>query len=117
MAYYITDILWGFLASFKIKTFAYIDTQIYFAVIVLSVFLWGRYVIAYLEEKNLFTRIPYYTSLTIFILVLVVLVINLFIPIVFNKTNIIGKIIITAVILFKKAEMKNINKPNNKKAI
>ena len=83
MAYYITDILWGFLASFKIKTFAYIDTQIYFAVIVLSVFLWGRYVIAYLEEKNLFTRIPYYTSLTIFILVLVVLVINLFIPIVF----------------------------------
>lgn len=83
MAYYITDILWGFLASFKIKTFAYIDTQIYFAVMVLSVFLWSRYVIAYLEEKNLFTRILYYTSLTIFILVLVVLVINLFIPIVF----------------------------------
>lgn len=83
MAYYITDILWGFLASFKIKTFAYIDTQIYFAVMVLSVFLWGRYVIAYLEEKNLFTRILYYTSLTIFVLVLVVLVVNLFIPIVF----------------------------------
>ena len=83
MAYYITDILWGFLASFKIKTFAYIDTQIYFAVMVLSVFLWSRYVIAYLEEKNLFTRILYYTSLTIFVLVLVVLVVNLFIPIVF----------------------------------
>ena len=83
MAYYITDILWGILASFKIKTFAYIDTQIYFAVMVLSVFLWGRYVIAYLEEENLFTRILYYTSLTIFVLVLVVLVVNLFIPIVF----------------------------------
>ena len=65
MAYYITDILWGFLASFKIKTFAYIDTQIYFAVMVLSVFLWGRYVIAYLEEENYHTSPARYINLTV----------------------------------------------------
>ena len=34
------------------------------------------------------------------------------IPIVFNKTNTIGKIINTAVILFKKADIININNPN-----
>ena len=34
------------------------------------------------------------------------------IPIAFNRTNIIGKTIKTAVILFKKAETKNISNPN-----
>ena len=78
-----SDILWGQFDALHLTTLGYIDTVIYFTTMDLSVFLWSRYVIDFLEENNRFTKILYTTSLVIFIAILLVLIINLFVPIAF----------------------------------
>ena len=83
MAYFLSDILWGQFDALHLTTLGYIDTVIYFTTMDLSVFLWSRYVIDFLEENNRFTKNLYTTSLVIFIAILLVLIINLFVPIAF----------------------------------
>ncbi len=83
LIFYLADILWGGFYALKIKVFAYIDTNLFFVTMMLSVFLWTRYVIAYLDEKNWFSKLLYWSGIIIFIYEVVILVINLFIPFVF----------------------------------
>ena len=54
--FYIADIAWGLLFDLKIAPFAYIDTIIFFLLMVTSVFLWTRYVIAYINKKRFSVR-------------------------------------------------------------
>lgn len=84
MIFYLADILWGAFYALKIRFFVYLDTNLFFITMMLSVFLWIRYVIAYLEENNWFSKVLHYTGVCIFIFEIIVLIINLFVPIVFS---------------------------------
>lgn len=81
--FYLTDILWGVFYSLKIRPLEYIDTNLFFIAMMLSVFLWIKYVISYLNEKNLFSKILYYVGAGIFVFEIIVLIINIFLPVVF----------------------------------
>ncbi len=83
MVYYIADILWGFLSDLKILPLVYADTVIYFAVMLLSVLLWTRYVVSYLNKDNSFSTIMIISGWAIFIFEIIILIINFFYPIVF----------------------------------
>ena len=49
LAYYITDASWGIVAGLGWTTLLYIDTIFFFLSLVAFVFMWSRFVIAYLE--------------------------------------------------------------------
>lgn len=87
LAYYITDIAWGILEEQHLYFCLYIDTSIYFIAMALTVFLWTRYVIAYLENKNSFGSFLFYAGYIFFIFALVALAINFFYPIIFTLTE------------------------------
>ena len=84
MIFYIADILWGLFYTLKIRPLMYVDTNLFFITMMLSVFLWTRYVTAYLNEKNLFSKLLKYAGIAIFIYEIIILIINFFIPVVFE---------------------------------
>ena len=84
MIFYIADILWGLFYTLKIRPLMYIDTNLFFITMMLSVFLWTRYVTAYLNENNLFSKLLKYAGISIFIYEIIILIINIFIPVVFE---------------------------------
>lgn len=62
LSYYITDALWGILAARGLTTLLFMDTTVHFAAMVAAVMLWTRYVVAYLENDNVFGRILYHVG-------------------------------------------------------
>ena len=93
--YYMTDILWGYFYGNRWVIPTFIDTTIYFMSMVVSVLLWTRYVVSYLENEGWFGKILLYSGWSIFSYELIALIINLFIPVVFgfdeNKEYIPGQ--------------------------
>lgn len=83
MIFYICDALWGILYEAKLITAVYIDTFIYFAIMAVSVFLWTRYVISYLNENSIFLKFLSYAGWAYILIDGILLIINLFIPIKF----------------------------------
>ena len=61
-----------------------IDTNLFFVTMMLSVFLWTRYVIAYLNENNWFSKLLHYSGIIIFAYEVIILIINVFFPVVFQ---------------------------------
>ena len=61
----------------------YLVTNLFFITMMLSVFLWTRYVTAYLNENNWFSKLLKYSGIAIFIYEILILIINFFIPVVF----------------------------------
>lgn len=57
--YYLLDASWGYVYDKRIMPLAYLSTTLFFASVALSVFLWTRYVIAYLGTEKLFCRLLY----------------------------------------------------------
>ncbi len=84
MAYLITDMLWGILDSHRLTTANFINTSIHFIVMAAAVMLWTRYVISYLEKKNLFSSILYYSGSTFLGLVILAVIVNIFRPVIFS---------------------------------
>ena len=82
-AYYITDMLWGFLDSVHLMSLLYIDTEIYFIAMALGIFLWTQYVVVYLEENREFSFFLQCAGVLFFIIEAIIVFINLFIPILF----------------------------------
>ena len=95
MVYYVSDILWGILYDYRIIIPTYIDTVIYFSSMVVSVLLWTRFVVAYLDNNGRFSRILIYSGYTILLYEIIALMINFFMPIVFmfdeNKVYVPGQ--------------------------
>ena len=56
LIFYIADLMWGFLVDAKIRLFAYTDTMLFFITMALSVLLWTRYVVAFLDKNGLRPR-------------------------------------------------------------
>ncbi len=87
MAFYILDALWGILYINKLKLLVFIDTELYFLSMAAAVFLWTRYVIAYLNDNSLWIKIVFYVGRIFLIFEIVVLILNIFWPIVFWLDN------------------------------
>ena len=84
LLYYIVDVLWGFLFDLKIVPLVYADTVLYFLSMGLTVFLWMRFTVAFLNRDNLFSKILTYAGWGIFIFETVTVVVNFFIPVMFS---------------------------------
>ena len=83
MSYYVTDLLWGILEANRLTAVLFADTTIHFIAMAAAVMLWTRYVISYLDEQNLFSKFLYYAGLLFLGFEIIVVVINLFYPIMF----------------------------------
>lgn len=85
ICYYLVDILWGvmYVLDFTPKILAFIGTELYFIAMVTSVFLWTRFVIAYLKRENIFSTIIFHAGWIFMVLEFIALIINIFVPIVF----------------------------------
>ena len=82
--YYVTDILWGILYEHGLILLTYIDTMIYFGVMVLSVLLWTRFVVSYLDNKKNFGKFLLGSGWILMTYQIIVLIINLFHPVAFG---------------------------------
>lgn len=82
--YYIVDVLWGVFYDYRLSPFSYIDTVLFFASMGLTVFLWMRYIVAFLDQRSDFCILLRYSGATIFGIQIIALIINLFCPIVFR---------------------------------
>ncbi|MBR6245628.1 hypothetical protein IKR20_08700 [bacterium] len=83
MSYYVTDALWGILDDYRMTAFQFADTTVYFAAMAASVLLWTRYVVDYLEGRNVFDTILLYTGWVFFAFEIVVITVNIFYPVMF----------------------------------
>lgn len=83
LIYYLTDAFWGILDAHRLTALQFADTTIYFIAMAAGVMLWTRYVVSYLEEKNVFGRILYDVGIVFLVLELFALAINLVYPIMF----------------------------------
>ncbi len=83
MSYYVSDVLWGFLYDTKIVPLVYADTVLYFWTLGLSLFLWMRFTVAFLNKNDIFSKILSYTGWSIFVFEIVTIIVNFFIPIMF----------------------------------
>ncbi len=84
MVYYVIDAFWGTFYEFRLIPLLWIVTTLYFGSMAVSVFLWTRYVIAYLNREKKFKTILFFMGWIFMLLEAVVLVINCFHPIVFT---------------------------------
>ena len=83
LAFYFTDLLWGFLAESKIRVLAYCDTMLFFVLMALSVLLWTKFVAAYLGKGGIKARLFIAAGWGIFAFVIAALAVNIFYPFVF----------------------------------
>ncbi|MBQ6553070.1 MAG: diguanylate cyclase [Clostridia bacterium] len=83
LVYYISDLLWGLLYGWNLTALTYADTIIYFVAMVVSLLLWTRYVVEYLGNNNLFSRVLKYVGWAILLYAIVTLALNFLYPIVF----------------------------------
>ena len=84
--YYLADCLWGFFADLDIVFLSYADTVLYFFSMTLSVLLWVRYVVAYIDRKGLKSTSLTYAGYVIFGLSVCAIIVNFFQPIIFAFT-------------------------------
>ena len=84
IAYYITDILWGIFDHFKLGTAVFADTHFYFVAMAIGVLFWTRYAVDYLQENNAFKKIMLYAGNIYFASVLLLTVVNIFVPVMFS---------------------------------
>lgn len=87
MVFYLADLLWGFLVDSKIRALAYVDTVVFFMTMALSVVLWTRYVVAFLDKKGIKSTSFLAAGWGILGFVILGLVINFFDPFIFAFTE------------------------------
>ena len=87
MLYYVTDIVWGFTYESRIRFWVFADTTLYFLAISLSLLLWMRFIVTYLNRKTLFNQLLKYMGGGIFLIQALILVINPFVPVMFRFDN------------------------------
>ncbi len=87
MVFYLADLLWGFLVDSKIRALAYADTVVFFMTMALSVVLWTRYVVAFLDKKGIKSTSFLAAGWGILGFVILGLVINFFDPFIFAFTE------------------------------
>ena len=84
LAYYITDILWGFIESLKIPGLLFADTTLYFVAMAIGVLYWVEFSVAYLDDKNAFGKTLVYAGRVVAVLIGFLSLINIFKPLLFS---------------------------------
>ena len=83
MIYYLSDILWGFLHELRIVPLVYSDTVLYFLAMGLTLYMWIRFIIGYINKNGILSKILNIIGLSLFALETIALAVNFFIPIFF----------------------------------
>lgn len=83
LLYYVNDIIWEPLSVSKIKLIPFIQTELYFAIMALTVLLWTQYIIAYLNKTTSFAKFLKCIGWLFISIQIIVLIINCFYPIAF----------------------------------
>ena len=79
------DVLWGFIDMLHWREVLFVETTAFFVAMSANIYLWARYVTAYLEkEKSRLGRIMRYASGSFFVMVVIILIINFFVPLFFT---------------------------------
>ena len=84
LAYYVTDILWGFLESRRLPGLLFADTTVYFVAMAVGVLFWVQFTVAYLEEKNSFGQFLIVAGRVVAGLITLLAVMNIFEPVLFT---------------------------------
>ena len=84
LAYYVTDILWGFLESRKLAGLLFADTTVYFVAMAAGVLLWTEYTVSYLNEESAFGRFLVTAGRVLAGLITTLAVVNIFKPVLFT---------------------------------
>ena len=84
IVFFLSDIMWGFFYEQRWLILTYMDTCLFFASMALSVLFWTRAVVAFSRKKDKAGALLVKSGWAVFTFELVVLVLNLFIPIVFT---------------------------------
>ena len=84
MLYYVADIFWGIFYENGWIALTYADTLVFFVSMVLSVLLWTRFVVAFIDNKGRFGKFLLCGGWIIFLFEIIALIINFFVPIVFG---------------------------------
>jgi len=84
LLYYVTDISWGLLYENDLILLCYIDTILYFIAVALSVFLWTRFVVIYLDHENTYSKLMISGGIGVLGFQIGVLILNIFVPIAFS---------------------------------
>ena len=84
LAYYITDILWGFLASRRLAGALFADTTVYFIAMAVGILFWAQYTVAYLDENGGFGQLLVRACHVAAALVTLAALVNVFAPVLFT---------------------------------
>ena len=82
--YYLFDIFWGVFDAAQVRVPLYVDCFIYFIALALSVVMLAIYTVTYVEAKGIARRIYLIASMIYFFAVIIILIINIFNPILFD---------------------------------
>jgi diguanylate cyclase (GGDEF)-like protein len=82
--YYLADITWGVAYESKKILLAYLDTTLFFLSMSLTVLLWLRFIITYLNRKSVFNDLLRYAGISIFVFQVLTLVVNPVLPIMYR---------------------------------
>ncbi len=83
IAFFTVDILWGFFYEQRWLILSYTDTFLFFATMALSVLFWTRGVVAFSGDNGKYSKALVFSGWMIFAFEIIVLLVNLFVPIVF----------------------------------
>jgi len=85
IVYYLTDITWGILESYKQSALLFADTTVYFIAMAAGVMYWTKYTVTYLEEERyLFGRFLLHSGRIFALCVTILSAVNLFTPVLFT---------------------------------
>lgn len=84
IAYFLSDAMWGLFYEQRWVAVTYIDTVMVFSTMTLSVLFWTRAVVIFTESKGKLTKLFVFSGWFIFGFEVVILIVNLFVPIVFS---------------------------------
>ena len=87
LIFYLVDAFWGTFEDLKVAPALYIDTVLFFAFIGISVFLWSRLLTLYIGGKGKTNTIMRIFGILILLFITVMLIINIFNPILFAVTD------------------------------
>ena len=83
LVFFVTDAIWGVLEEADLRVLLFADTTIFFCIMALTVFLWSRCILAYLNEVTKMMKFVNFTGWFVFFGQCIVVLINIFLPIMF----------------------------------
>ena len=83
LGYLASDVLWGVFDRLGLTLLTNIDTYVYFLCMAVTILMWARYVVAYLNDDGIFEKALLRTSQVLFFLQIATIIINVFLPVTF----------------------------------